>query len=64
MNWKTALVLLLAGAWFCTAAKASVAQDDIGRQRSCARCGMDRKAFGYSRMNSCMQQLISCSPTE
>jgi nitrous oxide reductase accessory protein NosL len=26
------------------------AQDDIGRQRACAECGMDRKAYGYSRM--------------
>ncbi len=26
------------------------AQDDIDAHRSCAFCGMDRKAFGYSRM--------------
>jgi copper chaperone NosL len=27
-----------------------LAQDDIDAHRSCAVCGMDRKAFGYSRM--------------
>ncbi len=26
------------------------AQDDIEQHRSCAQCGMDRKAYGYSRM--------------
>jgi nitrous oxide reductase accessory protein NosL len=25
-------------------------EDDIATQRSCSHCGMDRKAFGYSRM--------------
>jgi hypothetical protein len=27
-----------------------LAQDDIDAHRSCASCGMDRKAYGYSRM--------------
>ena len=27
-----------------------LAQDDIDVHRSCASCGMDRKAYGYSRM--------------
>jgi nitrous oxide reductase accessory protein NosL len=27
-----------------------LSQDDIQRQRSCFNCGMDRKAYGYSRM--------------
>jgi nitrous oxide reductase accessory protein NosL len=27
-----------------------LAQDDLDSHRSCARCGMDRKAYGYSRM--------------
>ncbi len=31
-------------------AAAVVAQDDIGRHRSCSECGMDRKGYGYSRM--------------
>ena len=26
------------------------AQDDIGLHRSCLHCGMDRKAYGFSRM--------------
>ena len=26
------------------------AQDDIAKHRDCKHCGMDRKAFGYSRM--------------
>jgi nitrous oxide reductase accessory protein NosL len=26
------------------------ANDDIEKHRSCAHCGMDRKAYGYSRM--------------
>ncbi len=29
---------------------AAVAADDIEQHRSCAQCGMDRKAYGYSRM--------------
>lgn len=42
-------------ALFLTAALSSAglqafAQDDIEAHRSCAFCGMDRKAFGYSRM--------------
>lgn len=28
----------------------SFAEDDIAAQRSCSYCGMDRKAYGYSRM--------------
>jgi nitrous oxide reductase accessory protein NosL len=43
---RTALavtVLLLAAA-------AAMSADDIARHRSCAECGMDRKAYGYSRM--------------
>jgi nitrous oxide reductase accessory protein NosL len=29
---------------------AAFAQDDIEKHRSCAYCGMDRKAYGFSRM--------------
>jgi copper chaperone NosL len=36
-------LLLIAGA-------AAYAQEDIGEHRNCVRCGMDRKAYGYSRM--------------
>jgi len=28
----------------------SHAQDDISEHRNCTQCGMDRKAYGYSRM--------------
>ncbi|KAB0670432.1 NosL family protein [Oryzomonas sagensis] len=37
------------GAFACLAAPAP-AQDDIREHRSCTTCGMDRKAYGYSRM--------------
>ena len=36
-------LLLMAGA-------AAYAQEDISEHRNCAHCGMDRKAYGYSRM--------------
>ena len=32
------------------AAMSVLAQDDLDTQRSCTNCGMDRKAYGYSRM--------------
>lgn len=35
---------------FATAGGAPAADDDIAAQRSCNHCGMDRKAYGYSRM--------------
>jgi nitrous oxide reductase accessory protein NosL len=35
---------------FCIAVRGAFAQSDIKGHRSCARCGMDRKAYGYSRM--------------
>lgn len=31
-------------------AATSLAQDDIARHRFCGECGMDRKAYGFSRM--------------
>jgi nitrous oxide reductase accessory protein NosL len=31
-------------------ATAAFAQDDIARHRFCGECGMDRKAYGFSRM--------------
>jgi nitrous oxide reductase accessory protein NosL len=37
------MMLLLAGA-------AAFAKDDVDRHRECNHCGMDRKAYGYSRM--------------
>lgn len=41
-----ALVALL---FICSAAPA-FAQDDIAAHRFCSSCGMDRKAYGFSRM--------------
>lgn len=42
------LLLVLA---FCGICGSTVqAQDDIAGHRQCAECGMDRKAYGYSRM--------------
>ncbi len=40
------LALFLSG----IAAIGAFAQDDIEHHRSCANCGMDRKAYGYSRI--------------
>ncbi len=34
----------------CFSGAAIFAQSDIDDHRSCAQCGMDRKAYGYSRM--------------
>jgi copper chaperone NosL len=43
----SALVLIMIVAAFSAAA---TADDDIEQHRSCAQCGMDRKAYAYSRM--------------
>ena len=40
----------LAVALFCIARIGAFAQSDIENHRSCARCGMDRKAYGFTRM--------------
>ncbi len=42
--------IILAAVLFCMARTIVFAQDDIKDQRSCVNCGMDRKAYGYSRM--------------
>jgi copper chaperone NosL len=47
---KKILFVILAAVLFCIAGTIVLAQDDIKDHRSCANCGMDRKAFGYSRM--------------
>jgi len=47
---KATLAALLAISAFFIAAAIVSAQDDIKEHRDCAHCGMDRKAFGYSRM--------------
>jgi nitrous oxide reductase accessory protein NosL len=37
-------------ALFLIAGATAFAQEDISEHRNCAHCGMDRKAYGYSRM--------------
>jgi nitrous oxide reductase accessory protein NosL len=41
---------ILAVVLFCIVRTGAFAQSDIEDHRSCAHCGMDRKAYGYSRM--------------
>lgn len=38
-----AILIIVGGA-------AAIAQDDVKEHRECAHCGMDRKAYGFSRM--------------
>src|SRR5512145_2018455 len=45
-----ALVVLLAAALAALGWGTGLAQDDIRQHRACSICGMDRKAYGYSRM--------------
>jgi copper chaperone NosL len=47
---KSILAALLATLLLATTGMAVLAQDDIDRHRACGFCGMDRKAYGYSRM--------------
>ncbi len=48
-NQKKGAIAFLAASIFFAAASI-MAADDIEEHRSCAQCGMDRKAYGYSRM--------------
>jgi nitrous oxide reductase accessory protein NosL len=47
---QTAARMFFIGILLFLSGTASVAGDDINTHRSCAFCGMDRKAYGYSRM--------------
>jgi copper chaperone NosL len=47
---QTAAGMFFIGLLLCFTGIAAVAGDDIDMHRSCAFCGMDRKAYGYSRM--------------
>ena len=47
---NSAVIAAFAAAAFLFIGMHAVAQDDVDAHRSCAFCGMDRKAFGYSRM--------------
>jgi copper chaperone NosL len=47
---KRIFFVVLVVVLLCMVRTVVIAQDDITDHRSCANCGMDRKAFGYSRM--------------
>ncbi len=48
---KRSVVIAIFVALLCWSVAVSVtAQSDIDEHRDCAYCGMDRKAYGYSRM--------------
>lgn len=47
---RIALLASFIAALFVTLPDRACAQDDIQEHRSCSECGMDRKAYGYSRM--------------
>jgi len=50
MDHKTVVVLCLAVPMLLLSWSAGPAADDIDEHRSCIHCGMDRKAYGFSRM--------------
>lgn len=50
MIFRTALLFTLVLTVFLVQADPARAQEDIREHRSCTFCGMDRKAYGYSRM--------------
>ncbi|MDA8434024.1 MAG: nitrous oxide reductase accessory protein NosL [Nitrospiraceae bacterium] len=50
MKYRMIAVSLLALILFGAALVSQASEDDIQEHRSCVRCGMDRKAYGYSRM--------------
>ena len=50
MNITIRMSAFLIALIVCFQGASVLASDDIDAHRSCAFCGMDRKAFGYSRM--------------
>jgi nitrous oxide reductase accessory protein NosL len=50
MKLKYGAICVIALALLGIAAAVVVAGNDIDEYRSCSQCGMDRKAYGYSRM--------------
>lgn len=50
MSYRFTLAFILVLAMFALSGITARAQDDIEKHRSCTVCGMDRKAYGYSRM--------------
>jgi copper chaperone NosL len=47
---QTTASMFLIGALLFLSRTSALAGDDIDKHRSCVFCGMDRKAYGYSRM--------------
>lgn len=45
-----ARIILFALAFICLFGSTVQARGDIAKHRQCAECGMDRKAYGFSRM--------------
>jgi len=50
MKKSLLVVILLSGVLLAAGRTTAFAQDDIAEHRSCENCGMDRKAYGFSRM--------------
>ena len=50
MNLRVCVVLVCASLLVILAGAVVPAGDDISEYRSCVHCGMDRKAYGFSRM--------------
>jgi len=50
MNRKAVIILWLTVLTLVLTSSPGPAGDDISEHRSCAHCGMDRKAYGFSRM--------------
>jgi copper chaperone NosL len=50
MNQRAGVVILFAVLMLLMKLPAVSAADDIDEHRSCIHCGMDRKAYGFSRM--------------
>jgi nitrous oxide reductase accessory protein NosL len=48
--WRNIYSFILAITLLMANALPVLAHDDLEKHRSCAHCGMDRKAYGYSRM--------------
>jgi copper chaperone NosL len=47
---QTVTIMVFIGLLLCLTGTAAFAGDDYDTHRSCAFCGMDRKAYGFSRM--------------
>lgn len=50
MFYRILMFVVVMFTLFATLPDRSDAEDDTRKQRSCSVCGMDRKAYGYSRM--------------